>query len=73
LLLQLVDEPDLLAVTRQVHLAGDRVEEDDVDDRLQVGLALELLALDDDEVVREVDRVAAAEEARVLAALWRTG
>jgi hypothetical protein len=40
---------------------------------VQVGAALQLLVLDDDEVVGEVDVVAALEEALVLAAPWRRG
>mmetsp|Transcript_41597 Transcript_41597/g.97608 ORF Transcript_41597/g.97608 Transcript_41597/m.97608 type:complete len:291 (+) Transcript_41597:255-1127(+) len=68
LLLQLVDEEHLAPVARQVHLAGDLVQQQDVDHCMQIGPALEFLVLDDDEVVLEVDAVAALEEALVLAA-----
>ena len=69
MLLQLVDKQHFAPVAGQVHLAGDPVQQQDVDHRVQVGAALQLLVLDDDEVVGKIDVVLALEKALVLPAL----
>ena len=66
LLLQLVNKKYLPAIARQVHLAGDLMQQQDVHDRVQVGAALQLLVLNDNEIVAEIDVGAALEEAFVL-------